>query len=44
LKLTKNLYEYQYSEQPITKNAIVSSILLFHQKPVISIKKILTIA
>jgi glycerol-3-phosphate O-acyltransferase len=40
LKLTKNLYEYQYKEQPITKNTIVSSILLFHKKPYITIKKI----
>ena len=44
LKLTNDLYEFQFSEQPITKSTIVSSILLFSQKPVISIKKILAIS
>jgi hypothetical protein len=40
LKLTKDLTNYQRHHQPITKNAIISSILLFHQKPTISMKKI----
>lgn len=44
MKLTKQFLEFQLQSQPITKNSIISASLLFHKKPVISIRKIQTIA
>lgn len=40
MQLTQSLYEFQCREQPITKNSIICSVLLLHQKPVISMKKL----
>ena len=40
MQLTQSMYEFQCREQPITKNSSISSVLLFHQKPTISMKKL----
>lgn len=40
LQLTRDLYKVHQKEQPITKNSIISSALLFNQKPTLSFRKL----